>query len=135
MARVLEELGVVPDELTESSGLAVSRTQPGVLWSHNDSGDGPNLYAIDPSGRLLAVFPVANAAAVDWEDMSSGPCPASLLARAPLEGAACLYLADSGDNDRPAERTYGLRGRRAAARGHRREASRDRGTVVPLPIS
>ena len=45
-ARVLEEIGEVPDELTESSGLAVSRTQPGVLWSHNDSGDGPNLYAM-----------------------------------------------------------------------------------------
>ena len=98
-ARVLEAIGEVPDELTESSGLAVSRTQPGVLWSHNDSGDGPNLYAMDPSGRLLAVIRVANAAAVDWEDMSSGPCPASLLATAPLEGPTCLYLADIGDND------------------------------------
>ena len=51
---VLEEVGVVPDELQESSGLAISRTQPGVLWSHNDSGDGPTLYAIDMSGKLLA---------------------------------------------------------------------------------
>jgi hypothetical protein len=99
-ARVVEELGVLPDELSESSGLAVSRTQPGVLWSHNDSGDGPNLYAIDLSGRLLAIVPVANAAAVDWEEMASGPCPASLLATTSREGAACLYLADIGDNDR-----------------------------------
>ena len=49
--------GAVPDELRESSGLAISRTQPGVLWSHNDSGDGPNLYAIDISGKLLASVP------------------------------------------------------------------------------
>ena len=41
--RVLEEVGAVPDELRESSGLAISRTQPGVLWSHNDSGDSPSL--------------------------------------------------------------------------------------------
>jgi hypothetical protein len=46
-ATSLERLGTLPDELAESSGVAVSRTQPGVLWSHNDSGDGPTLYAID----------------------------------------------------------------------------------------
>ena len=102
-ARVLEELGVLPDELRESSGLAVSRTQPGVLWSHNDSGDGPNLYAIDLSGRLLATIPVANAVARDWEDMASGPCPAGFRATTSLEGAACLYLADIGDNNRVRE--------------------------------
>jgi hypothetical protein len=96
-ARVLERVGVLPDELGESSGLAVSRTQPGVLWSHNDSGDGPNLYAIDPSGRLLAIISVANAAAIDWEDMASGPCPANLRA---AMTSRCLYLADTGDNDR-----------------------------------
>ena len=49
--RVLEELGRLPPELRESSGLAVSRTQPGVLWSHNDSGDAPTLYAIDVKGH------------------------------------------------------------------------------------
>jgi len=33
--------------LIESSGVAVSHTYPGVLWTHNDSGDGPYLYATD----------------------------------------------------------------------------------------
>src|SRR5262245_23653064 len=56
--RLLKEVGAVPDQLRESSGLAISRSQPGILWSHNDSGDGPNLYAIDISGKLLAVFRV-----------------------------------------------------------------------------
>lgn len=32
-AKVLEQVGVVPDELRESSGIAVSRTQPGVTRS------------------------------------------------------------------------------------------------------
>jgi hypothetical protein len=96
-ARMLEKVGELPHELTESSGLAVSRTQQGVVWSHNDSGDGPNLYAIDPSGRLLAIIPVANADAIDWEDMASGPCPAPFQA---ATTSTCLYVADSGDNDR-----------------------------------
>ena len=69
---MLEEVGVLPDELRESSGLAISRTQPGVLWSHNDSGDGPNLYAVDISGKLLAQYRVDNALARDWEDISTG---------------------------------------------------------------
>ena len=95
-ARVLEEVGAVPDELRESSGVVVSRTQPGVLWSHNDSGDGPNLYAIDISGRLLAKFTVANAMARDWEDISSGPCPGT--ATTAPQASGCLYVADTGDN-------------------------------------
>jgi hypothetical protein len=108
-ARMIEQLGTLPDELSESSGLAVSRIQPGVLWSHNDSGDGPNLYAVDQSGRLLAIFQLEKAVARDWEDMASGPCPPNVVSTAaPAEGteglkigpdsASCLYLADIGDN-------------------------------------
>ena len=33
--------------ITESSGLAASKLHPGVYWTHNDSGDGPYVYAID----------------------------------------------------------------------------------------
>jgi hypothetical protein len=98
-ARQLELIGSLPLVLAESSGVAVSRTQPGVLWSHNDSGDGPNLYAIDASGKLLSTFQVT-ANARDWEDMSSGPCPGSLEAASPSH---CLYLADIGDNQRVRE--------------------------------
>jgi hypothetical protein len=98
-ARVLEEVGAVPEELRESSGVVVSRTQPGVLWSHNDSGDGPNLYAIDISGKLLARFSLANAMARDWEDISSGPCPAGGETKEPPRPSGCLYIADIGDNN------------------------------------
>jgi hypothetical protein len=98
-ARVQEEIGVLPDELRESSGLAISRTQPGVLWSHNDSGDGPNLYAIDMGGKLLARVKVANAAARDWEDISAGRCPAEMSQTDAAEQVQCLYIADTGDNN------------------------------------
>ncbi len=97
-ARVLEVVGVLPDELRESSGLAISRTQPGILWSHNDSGDGPNLYAVDMSGKLLARFRMANALARDWEDIAAGPCPDEMAKTAPSK-SECLYVADTGDND------------------------------------
>ena len=92
------DLGIMPGELTESSGLAVSRAHPGVLWSHNDSGDGPRIYQIDATASLRSIFTVTDAQAVDWESMDIGPCPA-------LEGAGeppawCIYAADVGDNAR-----------------------------------
>lgn len=75
----------------ESSGIAVSRRHPGVLWTHNDSGDGPYLYAIRLDGTVLGRHGVAGASAVDWEDLALAPCPT-------VRGD-CLYIADTGDND------------------------------------
>ncbi len=80
--------------LVESSGVAVSRAHPDVLWSHNDSGDGPYLYATDRRGTDRGRLTVAGAEAIDWEDMALGPCPVASKPAAP----ACLYLADTGDN-------------------------------------
>jgi len=91
--RLLQELAPLPADLREASGLAVSRTQPGVIWSHNDSGDAPTLYALDLKGRLLAKVGVMNATAVDWEDIASGPCPAG------IGPGPCLYIADTGNNN------------------------------------
>ena len=92
--RVHEELGPLPPELREASGLAVSLTQPGVLWAHNDSDDAPVLYAIDLKGKLLAKVAVTSATATDWEDISSGPCPDGMG-----DGRPCLYVADTGNNN------------------------------------
>jgi hypothetical protein len=75
---------------TELSGLVASRRRPGVLWTHNDSGDGPRILALRADGRLVADVAVAGAEAVDWEDIAIGPDPAG-------PGDA-LYLADIGDN-------------------------------------
>ncbi len=78
--------------LSESSGVAVSRANPGVLWTHNDSGDDPIVYATDLSGRDLGRFRVTGAEAVDWEDIAVGPCPA------PTGTQSCVYVSDTGDN-------------------------------------
>lgn len=79
--------------LTESSGVAVSRRFRGVLWTQNDGGNAPLLFATDTAGRDLGAFRVRGADDVDWEDIALGPCGD------PAAGAqACLYIADTGDN-------------------------------------
>ncbi len=86
----VETVGTLRPPITESSGVAVSRQHAGVLWTHNDSGDGPLLYAVSMNGTLLARFAVRNADAIDWEDIALGPCPQS--------DEPCLYVGDTGDN-------------------------------------
>jgi len=88
--------------VVESSGVAVSRAHPGVLWTHNDSGDGPYLYATDLRGSDLGFLLVSGASAVDWEDMALGPCP--------TRAGTCVYLADTGDNleTRPSVTVYAV---------------------------
>lgn len=73
----------------ESSGLTASLRQPGALWTLNDSGDGPFLYATDFAGSDLGTFRVPGASNVDWEDIASGWLP---------DGTPVLYIADTGDN-------------------------------------
>lgn len=75
--------------LREVSGLVASRDDD-VLWVHNDSGDGPRVYAIDHSGALLASFEVQGAEASDWEDIALGP--------GRRRGHDDLYVGDIGDN-------------------------------------
>ena len=77
--------------VTESSGLVASRTTPGAYWTHNDSGDGPFIYAFDTTGETLGVFKVTNASARDWEDISAGP--------GPQPNKSYLYAGDIGDNN------------------------------------
>ena len=93
------EVAKLPAFLDEVSGLAQSRTNRGVFWVHNDSGDKPQVYAVDSSGVWLGTYTLAGAKAVDWEDMAVGPAP---------EGRSYLYLADIGDNNgrRPSVRVY-----------------------------
>src|SRR5207253_735177 len=80
----------LPEPIRESSGLSESRTHPGVYWTHNDSGHGPDVFALNSSGVQLGKVRVTGAQNRDWEDIASGPCPAG--------GGTCLYLADTGNN-------------------------------------
>jgi hypothetical protein len=77
--------------ITESSGLAASRTTPGAYWTHNDSGDGPFIYAFNTRGDTLGTFRVPGATNRDWEDIAIGP--------GPQPNRSYLYIGDIGDND------------------------------------
>lgn len=59
--------------VVESSGLARSTYKRSVLWTHNDSGAQPVIYAIGRGGATKAVVRLGGAQARDWEDIASGP--------------------------------------------------------------
>jgi hypothetical protein len=86
-------VGELQDErIDELSGVVASRRQPGVLWVHNDSGDGPRVFAIGQDGITRAEVQVDGASAFDWEDIALGPgAPGSA-------GGDWVYVADTGDN-------------------------------------
>ncbi|MCX5056229.1 MULTISPECIES: WD40 repeat domain-containing protein [unclassified Streptomyces] len=73
--------------ITESSGLAASRLHPGIYWTHNDSADGPYIYAVDSStGRTVARITLSGIGAPrDVEAISIGPDHQ-------------IYVGDIGDN-------------------------------------
>jgi hypothetical protein len=70
---------------SELSGLVLSRSRPGVLWAHNDSGDRPRLLAVRSSGATVAEVGLSGAENVDWEDIAAGP-------------GGTLLVGDIGDN-------------------------------------
>jgi len=74
-------------EIPEASGLAISRRTPGVIWSHNDSGNPEVLFALDARGNVRGRVRVPIRLR-DWEDVSAARC----------ESGPCLYIADIGDN-------------------------------------
>lgn len=82
---------IADPRVVEASGITASRRHPGVLWVHNDSGDGPTLYCTRLNGSSCGRFTVEGADHYDWEDIALGPGPG---------GADHLYIGDIGDNDR-----------------------------------
>lgn len=75
-------------ELDEASGLAVSNLNPEIIWSHNDSGNAPVLYAMSLNGKSSACFTLEDSGCLDWEDIASYT----------QNGIPYLLVADTGDN-------------------------------------
>lgn len=90
---VVRVAGVAIDEpaLNESSGLADSHLNPGVFWSHNDSGREGQLFAFTADGQAVATLTIPDVRVFDWEDLASGPDAAG-------QAFAGLYIGDIGDN-------------------------------------
>src|SRR5438477_10618464 len=74
--------------LTEASGVAASRNNAEVLWTHNDSGHPAVVFAIDTRGRLLGTYTLPGN--TDNEDIAIGP--------GPVTNVSYLYVGDIGDN-------------------------------------
>ncbi|MFM9904469.1 MAG: hypothetical protein ACKVQJ_07865 [Pyrinomonadaceae bacterium] len=77
-------------DITESSGIAASRCQSGLLWTHNDSGDNAFIFAINLTGDNLGTWKIPNAANIDWEDIA---------AFKDKNGKCFLYIGEIGDNN------------------------------------
>ena len=77
------------ERITESSGLAASTKNGGIVYTHNDSDAGPVIYAVDDStGETVAALTLDGAPARDWEAMT----------RCKDKGTDVLWVADIGDN-------------------------------------
>ncbi|MFF4039730.1 WD40 repeat domain-containing protein [Streptomyces sp. NPDC001816] len=73
--------------IAESSGLAASHLHPGIYWTHNDSDDGPYIYAVDSAtGKTVATLTLRGIGSPrDVEAISIGPDNQ-------------IYVGDIGDN-------------------------------------
>lgn len=78
---------ITDSRITESSGLAASHLHPGIYWTHNDSNDGPYIYAVDSStGKTVATVTFSGVGKPrDVEAISIGPHNE-------------IYVGDIGDN-------------------------------------
>ncbi len=72
------------ESLKECSG--VEMTGSATLWLHNDAGNDPILYAVDPQGQQTRTLQLTGVQNTDWED----------LAR---DEADNLYVGNFGNND------------------------------------
>jgi hypothetical protein len=50
------DAGQLGDPLVELSGLVASRSQPGIFYAHNDSGDSARFFAVSQTGQVLQTF-------------------------------------------------------------------------------
>lgn len=71
--------------IRESSGICASRRNPGILWTHNDSGSGPYLFAFNERGNDMGTFRLS-AGSQDIED----------IAAASINGKNYLLIANTG---------------------------------------
>lgn len=75
----------------ENSAAAASVAHPGVVFTINDSGHDPELFAFDTTGADRGRWRIEGAMNRDWEALAVGRC-------APDRDAWCVYIGDVGDN-------------------------------------
>lgn len=78
-------LGTLPKKLSEASAAEVTE-KSGRIWTLEDSGNKPELYALDNTGKITQTLAITNADNNDWEDLTS-------------DKQGNLYIGDFGNND------------------------------------
>ena len=80
----------IPDagKLAELSGLARSKSHPGVFWAINDGDNRAEIIAIDAAAKTLGAVSSEGIRNIDWEDITSYA----------VDGRNYLAIADTGDN-------------------------------------
>ena len=81
---------VTAPEIAEASGIVASRQNPGVLWTHNDSGYPGSVFALSTNGTALGRYYIPTVFYGNFEDIAVGP------GSSPEH--QYIYLADIGDN-------------------------------------
>ena len=77
-------------DLSEASGLAASKSNPGLFWMINDSGNDAHVILIDTAMNVHMTCELQGIENRDWEDLVAGPGPDS--------SRNYLYVAEIGDN-------------------------------------
>lgn len=86
-----EVLGhLATDKIREASGIASSVPLKGCYWTHNDSGNKPEVYLLNNKGALLSTIKLEDVSNRDWEDIAEGI--------GPVKGKSYVYVGDIGDN-------------------------------------
>ena len=85
-----EACRITDPRLDELSGLAASTQHPGILWTHNDSGDSARIFALDAlTCEVRAEVRLAGVSTRDTEAISVGK---------DADSQPVLWLGDVGDN-------------------------------------
>lgn len=76
--------------LPEASGLAASRRNANILWTHNDAGNPEHFFALNLlTAKRVATFVISGNDNGDWEDIAIGPGAQA--------GTGALYIGRIGD--------------------------------------
>lgn len=86
-----KKLGMLKSKkLEEVSGLAASISNPGMLWTLNDSNNPAEVYLIDQETNIRMTCKLEGVENRDWEEIAVGPGPET--------GKQYVYVGDIGDN-------------------------------------
>lgn len=80
----VSQLGQLPEHIRETSGLVLGKTSD-TFWTHNDSGNPPELYEVTQKGEVISTLKLPHLKNTDWEDLAK-------------DNQGNFYIADVGNN-------------------------------------